>query len=156
MMTAATPEVREAHISDAPGIHTLLTHYSDQELLLPRPESEIVSLIPQFFVIECDQQIIACVSIEIFSSELAEVRSLAVDPGFKGQQLGEKLLKRVEDYARRLGLSKMMALTYVEDFFHKYGYETVEMTSLPEKVWRVCVKCPRFHHCDEIPVLKQL
>jgi len=149
-------EAREAHISDAPGIHTLLTQYSDQELLLPRPESEIISLIPQFFVIERDQQIIACVSIEIFSAELAEVRSLAVDPVFKGQQLGEKLLQRVEDYARQLGLTKMMALTYVEGFFHKYGYETVEMTSLPEKVWRVCVKCPRFHHCDEIPVLKKL
>jgi amino-acid N-acetyltransferase len=148
--------VRTAHIADAPGIHALLTNYSDQELLLPRPESEIISLIPQFFVIEHNQQIIACVSIEIFSNELAEVRSLAVDPTYKNQKLGAKLLSRVEDYARQLGLTKMMALTYVEGFFHKYGYETVEMTSLPEKVWRVCVKCPRFHHCDEIPVLKQL
>lgn len=155
-MNKSIPEVREAHIADVPGIHSLLTQYSDQELLLPRPESEIISLIPQFFVIEVDQKIIACVSIEIFSAELAEVRSLAVDPTFKGHQFGERLLQRVEGYARQLGLTKMMALTYVEGFFHKFGYETVEMTSLPEKVWRVCVKCPHFHHCDEIPVLKQL
>ena len=96
------------------------------------------------------------VAIEVFSTELGEVRSLAVDSTYKNQQLGKKLLDAIETYARKLGLTKMMALTYVEGFFHKYGYETVEMTSLPEKVWRVCVKCPKFHNCDEVPVLKNL
>lgn len=148
--------VRPALIKDTTGIHDLLTHYSDQELLLPRSINEILPLIPQFLVIEDQDRVIACVSLEIFSIELGEVRSLAVNPDYKSQQLGAKLLHAIENYAQELGLCKMMALTYVEGFFHKYGYETVEMTSLPEKVWRVCVKCPRFHHCDEIPVLKML
>jgi len=156
-MTAAQhTTVRRALVADARGIHDLLTRYSDQELLLPRSIGEILPHIPQFRVIEQGQQIIGCVSLEIFSTELGEVRSLAVNPEFKNQRLGAKLLSDIEDYARELGLTKMMALTYVEGFFHKYGYQTVEMTSLPEKVWRVCVKCPRFHHCDEIPVLKIL
>lgn len=155
-MTVKNNDVRPAIISDVTGIHDLLSNYSDQELLLPRTINEILPLIPQFLVIESQGEIIGCVSLEIFSTELGEVRSLAVNPEYKNQQLGAKLLHSIEDYARQLGLIKMMALTYVEDFFHKYGYETVEMTSLPEKVWRVCVKCPRFHHCDEIPVLKIL
>ncbi len=155
-MSPQNHAVRPALVKDATGIHDLLTKYSDQELLLPRTINEILPLIPQFLVIEDQNKIIACVSLEIFSVELGEVRSLAVDPDYTKQQFGAKLLHAVESYARALGLSKMMALTYVEDFFHKYGYETVEMTSLPEKVWRVCVKCPRFHHCDEIPVLKIL
>jgi len=149
-------KVQAANVSHAEGIHELLTKYSDQEVLLPRSVSEILSLIPQFLVIKEQSKVVACVAIEVFSTELGEVRSLAVDPAYKGQQLGEELLKAVEAYARELGLTKMMALTYVEGFFHKYGYETVEMTSLPEKVWRVCVKCPNFHNCDEIPVLKNL
>ncbi len=149
-------KVRNARVADAQAIHDLLTRYSDQELLLPRSENEILPQIPNFFVITDQQQIIGCVSLEIFSTELGEVRSLAVSPDYKNRQLGAKLLTAVEDYARDLGLTKMMALTYVEGFFHKFGYQTVEMTSLPEKVWRVCVKCPRFHHCDEIPVLKLL
>ncbi len=149
-------KVQAANVSHAEGIHDLLTKYSDQEVLLPRAVSEILTLVPQFLVIEHQSKVVACVAIEIFSTELGEVRSLAVDPTYKGQQLGKKLLQAVETYARKLGLKKMMALTYVEGFFHKHGYETVEMTSLPEKVWRVCVKCPRFHNCDEIPVLKIL
>jgi amino-acid N-acetyltransferase len=147
-------KVQSAHVRHAEGIHTLLGKYSRQEVLLPRSISEILSLIPQFLVVEDQSRVIGCVAIEIFSTELGEVRSLAVDPDYKDRHLGEQLLLAVEAYARQLGLSKMMALTYIESFFHKYGYETVEMTSLPEKVWRVCVKCPKFHNCDEIPVLK--
>jgi amino-acid N-acetyltransferase len=148
-------KVQSAHVRHAEGKHTLLGKYSRQEVLLPRSISEILSLIPQFLVVEDQSRVIGCVAIEIFSTELGEVRSLAVDPDYKDRHLGEQLLLAVEAYARQLGLRKMMALTYIESFFHKYGYETVEMTSLPEKVWRVCVKCPKFHNCDEIPVLKQ-
>ena len=149
-------KVKPATVHHAEGIQRLLLLYSEQEQLLPRALSEILALIPQFRIIEDGDRVVGCVAIEVFSHELGEVRSLAVDPAYKDQQLGQRLLVAVEDYARELGLSKMMALTYVERFFHKFGYETVEMTSLPEKVWRVCVKCPKFHNCDEIPVVKQL
>lgn len=147
---------KPAKVAHADGIAHLLSNYSQQEILLPRSLSEILAQISQFFVIENHTGVIGCVSLEVFTAELGEVRSLAVDPGYKDQHLGEKLLLAVEAYARQLGLSKMMALTYVEGFFHKYGYKTVEMSNLPEKVWRVCVKCPKFHNCDEIPVLKTL
>lgn len=149
-------QAKPAKIKHAEGIERLLTNYSQQELLLPRSLSEIVNQIPLFLIIETDDRVIGCVSLEIFTKELGEVRSLAVDPKFKNQQLGKILLSSVEHFARDLGLQKMMALTYVEGFFHKYSYKTVEMTNLPEKVFRVCVKCPKFHNCDEIPVLKTL
>ena len=149
-------KVKPATVCHAEGIQSLLLLYSEQEQLLPRALSEVLALIPQFRVIETQNRVVGCVAIEVFSAELGEVRSLAVDPVYKDQQLGKLLLEEIENYARELGLSKMMALTYVEGFFHKFGYETVEMTSLPEKVWRVCVKCPKFHNCDETPVVKQL
>ena len=149
-------KVKPATVHHAEGIQSLLLLYSEQEQLLPRALSEILTLIPQFRVILDAERVVGCVAVEVFSHELGEVRSLAVDPAYKDKQLGQRLLLAIEDYARELGLTKMMALTYVERFFHKFGYETVEMTSLPEKVWRVCVKCPKFHNCDEIPVVKQL
>ena len=149
-------EPKPAKIKHAEGIEQLLTSYSQQELLLPRSLSEIIRQIPQFLIIENETNVIGCVSLEVFTKELGEIRSLAVDPQFQNLRLGEKLVLSVEHYARDLGLHKMMALTYVEGFFHKYGYKTVEMSNLPEKVFRVCVKCPKFHNCDEIPVLKTL
>lgn len=148
--------VRTAVANDADSIHLLLLNYSEQEVLLPRPLSEIYALIPQFFVAEGNGKIIGCGVIEIFTAELGEVRSLAVDPAYQGKRVGALLLDAVEQYALALGLSRMMALTYVEGFFHQFGYKTVPMTELPEKVWRVCVKCPKFNRCDEIAVLKKI
>ncbi len=148
--------IRPALASDAKGIHTLLLKYSQQEVLLPRPLSEIYALIPQFFIAEVDDKLVGCSALEVFTSELGEVRSLAVDPQYKGYKIGEGLLTEVEGYAKNIGLSKIMALTYVDKFFHKFGYKTVMMTQLPEKVWGVCVKCPKFNNCDEVAVLKRL
>ncbi len=146
---------KPATVAHAEGIARLLSNYGQQGII-QRSESEILSQISQFFVIENQNSVIGCVAIEVFTTELGEVRSLAVDPVYKNQNLGETLLAAVEAYARQLGLSKMMALTYIESFFHKYGYQTIEMSNLPEKIWRVCVKCPKFHNCDEIPVIKHL
>ena len=49
-----------------------------------------------------------------------------------------------------------MALTYVPDFFDKLGFKTTAMDTLPEKVFGVCVTCPKFNHCDEIAMVKSL
>ena len=62
----------------------------------------------------------------------------------------------IEQMARELGLTRMIALTYVPGFFRKLGYQIVAMESLPEKVFGVCVTCPKFDHCDEIAMQKLL
>ena len=49
-----------------------------------------------------------------------------------------------------------MALTYVPAFFHKLGFKTVPMETLPEKVWGVCIKCYKYNKCDETAVLLEL
>ena len=49
-----------------------------------------------------------------------------------------------------------MALTYVVQFFEKLGFNVVEMSELPEKVWGACINCHKFQNCDEIAVLKFL
>ena len=98
----------------------------------------------------------ACGALEIFTAELGEVRSLAVDEAHAGRGLGSLLVRRIIDEARLLGLSRLMALTYVPAFFHRLGFETVPKETLPEKVWGVCVTCYKFHHCDEIAVLRRL
>ena len=47
-------------------------------------------------------------------------------------------------------------LTYVADFFRKMGFQEVERGELPLKVWKDCVRCPKFQCCDEIAVMRVL
>ncbi len=98
----------------------------------------------------------ACGSLEIFTESLGEVRSLVVADACKGQGLGKLLVQRLIEEASAIGLKRLMALTYVPDFFHKIGFVTVPKETLPEKVWSVCVKCYKYNHCDEIAVLLEL
>lgn len=153
---AKLSQVRPATIDDVPVIHRLLQFQARKGNLLPRPLNELYRNMRDFFVIEIDDQLRVCAALEIFTSELAEVRSLAVEEDYAGTGLGRKIVTEITQEARALGLSRLMALTYVPDFFHKLGFKTVPKESLPEKVWGVCVKCYKFNNCDETAVLREL
>ena len=155
-MNGHSLEVSQAILEDVPGIARLLRFYSEADLLLPRSEGDIYNSLRDFFVVRKDKEIIACGALLIYTKDLGEVRSLAVDLDHQGLGLGWALVSRIEQEARQLGLSKLMALTYVENFFVKMDFEVVEMTVLPEKVWSACINCHKFQNCDEIAVLKYL
>ena len=87
---------------------------------------------------------------------LVPIRSLAVGNVHEGVGIGRALVERLVAESRKIGLKKLMALTYVPGFFHKLGFDTVDRDQLPEKVWGVCVHCPNYHNCNEIAVLKWL
>lgn len=150
------PVVRPAAIGDVPTLHHLLEIYAAKGNLLPRTLSELYRHLRDFFVIELDGKVVACGALEIFTEDLGEVRSLVVDEAHEGRGLGRMLVERITDEARAIGLRRLMALTYVPAFFHKLGFQTVAMDTLPEKVWGVCVKCYKYNQCDETAVLKEL
>lgn len=149
-------QLRAATLDDVAGIYTLLKFHSDNGVLLPRPESDIFNSLRDFYVVEDEGKIIACAALLIYTRELAEIRSLAVSSLYMKQGLGFSLVKKLEDDARNIGLSRLMALTYEVTFFEKLGFHIVAMSELPEKVWGACINCPRFRNCDEIAVLKHL
>lgn len=150
------PIVRAAAINDVSAIHDLITHYADMGNLLPRPVNEIYRHLRDFFVVELNGIIVACGALEIFTENLGEVRSLVVDDNVKGKGMGRLLVARIIDETRALGLKRLMALTYVPEFFHRLGFKTVNKDMLPEKVWGICIKCYKYNNCDEIAVLLEL
>lgn len=155
-MSQQQPIIRPAAIGDVPTIHHLLEIYAAKGNLLPRTLSELYRHLRNFFVIEIGGQVVACAALEIFTEDLGEVRSLVVDESHERRGLGRLLVGRIVDEAQSIGLRRLMALTYVPAFFHKLGFQTVSMDTLPEKVWGVCVKCYKYNNCDEIAVLKEL
>jgi len=148
--------VRPAAIADVPEIHHLLEIYASQGNLLPRSMSELYRHLRDFFVVDLDGRPVGCGALEIFTENLGEVRSLVVADEHKGRGYGRMLVERIIEEARVIGLKRIMALTYVPDFFHKLEFRTVAKDTLPEKVWSVCVKCYKYNHCDEVAVLRDL
>jgi amino-acid N-acetyltransferase len=145
-----------ARPTDVPAICQLLAHYAGMGDLLPRTTVDVQKNLHHFMVIRKDQQVIACGSLEHFTAELAEIRSLMVEQGFKKQGLGRIIVQALIARANDTPTKRIMALTYVPHFFHQLGFRTVSKEIFPEKIWGICVNCYKFHKCDEIAVLLEL
>jgi len=131
--------VEKADESDIAGIQRLLNHYAAMGDLLPRTKSDIIENLEHFRVIRRNQVVVACGSLEHFTDELAEVRSLMVAADIKGGGLGRKIVENLIETAKRRCVGRIMALTYVPQFFHKLGFITVNKDIFPEKIWGICV-----------------
>lgn len=153
---SAAGSVRPAITQDIPAVYELLQTYAEQGNLLPRTTTEIVRHLRDFFVIDWCGTPIACGALEVFTEDLGELRSLVVSEYYTGKDLGKLMVERIIAEAREIRLRRLMALTYIPQFFQKLGFEIVPKESLPEKVWGVCVTCYKFQHCDETAVLLKL
>ena len=146
-------KVEKAKIAHAPQMHKLINVFADQEEMLPRALSEIYENIRDYFVVEEGDRIIACGALHVSWADLAEIKSLAVVEDKQGQGLGEAIVKMCLDEARDLGISTVFCLTYKPEFFKKCGFQSIDKSELPRKVWGECYTCPKFPDCDEVPLV---
>lgn len=138
---------RRARPEDVEAIHSLVTHYAAQGILLPRPRGEIREHIERFLVLVENGQLLGCVALEPYGSDLAEIRSLAVDPAVQGRGLGTRLLQVALAAARRRRIARLFAVTHKPEFFGERGFIATTRWALPEKLERDCRTCPKAPTC---------
>lgn len=138
---------RQAKLRDVPAIHALIAHYSAQGLLLARTEDEIRRNISHFLVHEEKGRVVSCVALERYGPDLAEIRSLAVDPEIRGRGIGARMIGFALEEARRGEIARVFAVTHAPQFFLRQGFGAVERQSLTEKIERDCHSCPKRRSC---------
>jgi amino-acid N-acetyltransferase len=149
-------KVEKARISDVPQMHELINYFAGKDEMLPRSLSELYENIRDCFVVRQGERVIACASLHVFWSDLAEIRSLAVAEGNQEQGLGGQLLKACLQEAEELGITTIFCLTYRPVLFEKFGFSRVDKMDLPRKVWTECYRCPKFPNCDEVALVRHL
>jgi amino-acid N-acetyltransferase len=148
--------IRPAAEADIEGILAIVNDYAAQNLMLPRSPEQIERVLSHFLVAEHDSRIVGCGSLVRLTAQLTELRSLAVDAGWRNTGLGRRLVEALVEEARQLGVEQLCALTLVEGFFNKLGFVTVDRWTISPKIWHECIYCPKFDACDEIAVLMNL
>jgi amino-acid N-acetyltransferase len=68
---------------------------------------------------------VGCGALHVMWDDLAEVRTLAVDPAWRRRRVGHALVERLEEDAAELGVNKLFCLTFEVDFFTAHGYAPV-------------------------------
>lgn len=148
--------IRAARLTDVPDIQGIINSHAELGRMLFKSYAQLYEDIRDFAVAEIDGEVVGCVGLGIIWADLAEVRSLAVDASRIGQGIGRKLVEWCVADARRLGIRKLMSLTYEQRFFEKLGFVVVQKEALPLKVWSDCVRCPKNLACDEIAMVLEL
>ncbi len=151
-----TLQVRQAKVGDVPFIENLIQQYANDFLLLPRSRLSIIESLPCFKVVEGDGELLGCGALHVLWDDLAEIRSLAISPKAQGKGLGKMLVEAFIRDAEAMGIRRVMALTYQQQFFEKCQFQVVEKSTLPQKVWKDCLHCPKRFACDEIAMLRVL
>jgi amino-acid N-acetyltransferase len=146
-------KIRKAKIADLKQVHKLINDYAKKEEMIPRSLSELYENVRDFIVCEYNGNICGVCALHIMWENLAEIRSLAVDREYQKVGIGKDLVKQCLKEAKALGLQKVFALTYNPEFFKKIGFVDIDKSSLPQKIWGDCLRCPRFPGCDEQAVI---
>lgn len=127
-------ELREATADDVGGILQLIEPFEKDGTLVKRDRTEIERDIANYTIVEHDGVIFACAALYPYpEAKTGEMAALTVSPQSQGQGDGEKVLKRVEQRARAMGLESIFVLTTrTMHWFLKRGFVQVDPDWLPE------------------------
>ncbi|GAB2537060.1 MULTISPECIES: amino-acid N-acetyltransferase [unclassified Simplicispira] len=126
--------LREATADDVGGILQLIEPFEKDGTLVKRDRTEIERDADHYTIIEHDGVIFACAALYPYpEAKTAEMAALTVSPQSQGQGDGEKVMKRIEQRARAMGLSSIFVLTTrTMHWFIKRGFVQVDPDWLPE------------------------
>ena len=145
---------RNAILPDARQIHDLIAAYSVDGTLLPRTLAEICENVRDFVVLEEDGRIVGCGALHLYGLHLAEVRSITVVPSRQRRGGGRLLVRALLTGAKKHRVSCICLFTRTPQFFARMGFEFARREELPDKIYKDCCVCPRFHHCDEVAMVR--
>jgi amino-acid N-acetyltransferase len=126
--------LREATSDDIGGVLQLIEPFERDGTLVKRSRTEIERDIGHYTVIEHDGVIFGCAALYPYpEARTAEMAALTVSPDVQSQGDGERILKRIEQRARAMGLESIFVLTTrTMHWFIKRGFNQVDADWLPE------------------------
>ena len=148
--------IRPANVRDVPRMLEIINAYAAAQEMLSRSPLSLYEGVRDFVVAVRNDELVGCGALHVVWGDMAEIRSIAVDPSEKGKGTGRLLAERLMKDAEHLLIPRVFAFTYVPGFFEKLGFRVVDHAELPHKVFADCLNCPKFNACDEIAMLKEL
>lgn len=125
--------LRQAGIEDVGGILSLIEPLEAEGVLVRRQRERLEMEIDRFLVLEHDGVLIGCAALYPFD-DVGEIACLVVHPEFRNSGVGDRLLARLEERAKSLGLKRVFVLTTrTAHWFIEHGFEEAGVDALPEQ-----------------------
>ncbi|HQZ86107.1 MAG TPA: amino-acid N-acetyltransferase [Actinomycetota bacterium] len=130
-----TAVVRPARTADIPAIRALVDTYVPDRRLLSKAIVTLYEDVQEFLVVEEGDVVVACGALHVIWSDVAEVRTLAVDPAVAGRGHGGAVLTGLLARAAELGVDKVFCLTFETRFFARHGFQEIQGTPVSPEVY---------------------
>jgi amino-acid N-acetyltransferase len=132
-------KVRRARTADVRAIRGFIDAYAPERKLLNKPTVTLFEDVQEFWVAErtseSRRQVVGCGALHVLWEDLAEVRTLAVDPAMRGRGVGHVILQRLLTTARELGVRRVFCLTFEVAFFTRHGFSEIEGSPVAPEVF---------------------
>ena len=126
--------VRRARTADVAAIKGLVDVYAGRVLLA----KDLITLyedVQEFWVVEVDGRVAGCGALHVLWLDLAEIRTVAVDPALSRRGIGHALVDALLDTARELGIRRVFVLTFERAFFGGHGFVEIDGTPVAAEVY---------------------
>ena len=129
-------EIRRARTSDVRAIRRLVDTYTDDRRLLSKATVTLYESVQEFWVaVRPDGEVVGCGALHVMWEDLAEIRTVAVDPAHRGQKIGHRIVAELLGVARELGVQRVFCLTFETSFFGSFGFEPIDGAPVPHPVY---------------------
>ncbi|MFJ2032871.1 amino-acid N-acetyltransferase [Streptosporangium sp. NPDC087985] len=133
---AAAIVVRRARTRDVRVIRRLVDTYGGVgRRLLEKATVTLYEDVQEFWVAEQAGTVVGCGALHVLWEDLAEIRTVAVDPGCRGLGIGHRIVSELLRTAGELGLRRVFCLTFEVDFFARYGFQEIQGTPVSPEVY---------------------
>ncbi|MEO3742173.1 amino-acid N-acetyltransferase [Plantactinospora sp. B5E13] len=136
---AAPPEpvVRRARSGDVRQIRDLIETYRGGRRMLSKPLVTLYEDVQEFRVAvhPVDGTVLGCGALHVMWEDLAEIRSVAVHPDWRGHRIGHRIVAELLDTAREIGVSRVFVLTFETRFFGNFGFVEIDGAPVPHAVY---------------------
>ncbi len=134
-MTDAPITLRRARTRDVRPIRALVDHYAEQRILLEKESVQLYEDIQDFWIADRDGEVVGCGALHPLWEDIAEIRTVAVHPSVRGHGVGHRLVARLVETARELGVARVFVLTFEVHFFQGHGFKPIEGAPVTPEVY---------------------
>ncbi|MEV6343506.1 amino-acid N-acetyltransferase [Actinoplanes sp. NPDC051851] len=128
--------IRRARTGDVKGIRSLVDTYTTDRRLLSKATVTLYESVQEFWVaVDEDDAVIGCGALHVMWEDLAEIRTVAVDPSQRGRRIGHRIVAALLDQARELGIRRVFCLTFETRFFGSFGFTEIDGAPVPHAVY---------------------
>lgn len=150
-------QIRNAGFADTTAIFNLIRAHPQE--LVPRSMNDIIQNTDRFFVAEADGVVVGTVSWGILpeigraAHPTVEIKSLAVDAAYRGYGIGRALVAAAIERIKVLHSEQIIVLTFVPEFFRKFGFQEIPKERIMHKLYTGCLNCAKYDNpltCPEV------